>query len=132
MYGDTINSPESYTLIAEKKPIVLSDISPEIHGDIIDTVFTLKGAGFSHMTQVNLVSDESSYSADSIEVVGDGQAYARFIAKRIPAGIYSVEVVHDEGQTVIMVTHEPDIARHCHRIIRLSDGRVESDEPQVA
>ena len=39
-----------------------------------------------------------------------------------------IDRVHDEGQTVIMVTHEPDIAAHCHRIIRLTDGRVESDE----
>ena len=45
-----------------------------------------------------------------------------------------IDRVHDEGQTVIMVTHEPDIAAHCHRVIRLTDGRVESDErrrPQV-
>ena len=39
-----------------------------------------------------------------------------------------IDTVHDEGQTVIMVTHEPDIAAHCHRIIRLADGRVETDE----
>jgi putative ABC transport system ATP-binding protein len=41
-----------------------------------------------------------------------------------------IDQVHDEGQTVIMVTHEPDIARHCHRIIRLADGGVESDQNQ--
>ena len=41
-----------------------------------------------------------------------------------------IDQVHDEGQTVIMVTHEPDIARHCHRIIRLADGSVESDQGQ--
>ena len=39
-----------------------------------------------------------------------------------------IDQVHEAGQTVIMVTHEPDIARHCHRIIRLADGKVESDE----
>ncbi len=32
------------------------------------------------------------------------------------------------GNTVILVTHEEDIARHAHRIIRLRDGRIESDE----
>jgi putative ABC transport system ATP-binding protein len=41
-----------------------------------------------------------------------------------------IDRVHDEGQTVIMVTHEPDIAAHCHRVIRLADGRIESDERQ--
>jgi putative ABC transport system ATP-binding protein len=38
-----------------------------------------------------------------------------------------IDQVHDEGQTVIMVTHEPDIAAHCQRVIRLADGRLESD-----
>lgn len=32
-----------------------------------------------------------------------------------------------EGQTLILVTHEPDIAAHCQRVIRLSDGRIISD-----
>ena len=41
-----------------------------------------------------------------------------------------IDRVHDEGQTVIMVTHEPDIAAHCHRVIRLADGRIESDQRQ--
>lgn len=35
--------------------------------------------------------------------------------------------LHDQGQTVIMVTHEPEIARHCERVIRLEDGSVHSD-----
>ncbi|MEM1191070.1 MAG: ABC transporter ATP-binding protein [Pseudomonadota bacterium] len=35
--------------------------------------------------------------------------------------------LHDEGQTLIVVTHEADIATHCHRVIELSDGRVASD-----
>ena len=33
----------------------------------------------------------------------------------------------NEGQTIIIVTHEPDIARHCDRVIQLEDGRVKSD-----
>lgn len=36
--------------------------------------------------------------------------------------------LHKEGNTVILVTHEGDIAQHAHRIIRIRDGRVESDE----
>jgi putative ABC transport system ATP-binding protein len=36
--------------------------------------------------------------------------------------------LHEEGNTVILVTHEGDIAQHAHRIIRIRDGRVESDE----
>lgn len=36
--------------------------------------------------------------------------------------------LHDKGNTIIMVTHEDDIAHYAHRIIRLRDGLVETDE----
>ena len=36
--------------------------------------------------------------------------------------------IHRNGNTVIVVTHEEDIALHAHRIIRLRDGLIESDE----
>jgi putative ABC transport system ATP-binding protein len=35
--------------------------------------------------------------------------------------------LHREGQTVVMVTHEPDIAAHAERVVVLRDGRVSSD-----
>ena len=38
------------------------------------------------------------------------------------------EKIHQSGNTVIVVTHEKDIAEHTHRIIRLRDGLVETDE----
>lgn len=37
------------------------------------------------------------------------------------------EEIHRQGNTVILVTHEPDIAQHAHRIVRIKDGVVESD-----
>ncbi|MCK5337283.1 MAG: ABC transporter ATP-binding protein [Bacteroidales bacterium] len=39
-----------------------------------------------------------------------------------------LEEIHKLGNTIIVVTHEEDIARHAHRIIRLIDGNVASDE----
>jgi len=36
--------------------------------------------------------------------------------------------IHAAGNTIILVTHEPDIAAHAHRIVRLLDGKVESDQ----
>ncbi|WP_073091372.1 ABC transporter ATP-binding protein [Cyclobacterium lianum] len=36
--------------------------------------------------------------------------------------------LHQKGNTIIMVTHEDDIAHYAHRVIRLRDGLVESDE----
>jgi putative ABC transport system ATP-binding protein len=38
-----------------------------------------------------------------------------------------IRAVHAGGQTVVMVTHEPEIAEQCQRIVRLLDGRVVSD-----
>jgi putative ABC transport system ATP-binding protein len=35
--------------------------------------------------------------------------------------------LHAEGQTIIIVTHEEDIARHCRRIVKLRDGQILSD-----
>lgn len=35
--------------------------------------------------------------------------------------------IHKQGNTLVVVTHEEDIARHAHRIIRLKDGQIESD-----
>ncbi len=42
------------------------------------------------------------------------------------------EELHDEGQTIVMVTHEEDIAGHAQRIVRLWDGGVYSDCPTQA
>jgi len=39
-----------------------------------------------------------------------------------------LEKIHKEGNTIIVVTHEEDIAQHAHRIIRLIDGNIASDE----
>ena len=40
-----------------------------------------------------------------------------------------LEEIHKMGNTVIVVTHEEDIALHAHRIVRLMDGKISSDEP---
>jgi putative ABC transport system ATP-binding protein len=37
------------------------------------------------------------------------------------------EEIHKKGNTIILVTHEEDIALHAHRIVRLKDGLVETD-----
>ncbi|MEX0736209.1 MAG: ABC transporter ATP-binding protein [Bacteroidota bacterium] len=38
------------------------------------------------------------------------------------------DILHSEGNTIILVTHEEDIAAHAHRIVRIRDGKVEHDE----
>jgi putative ABC transport system ATP-binding protein len=37
--------------------------------------------------------------------------------------------LHDQGNTIVLVTHEHDIAMHAHRIIHIRDGKIERDEP---
>ena len=41
------------------------------------------------------------------------------------------EHLYDQGNTIIVVTHEEDIARHARRIVRLRDGLIESDGPAL-
>jgi len=38
------------------------------------------------------------------------------------------ERLHEKGHTIILVTHERDIAEHAHRTIHIRDGKIESDE----
>jgi putative ABC transport system ATP-binding protein len=39
--------------------------------------------------------------------------------------------LHGQGQTIIMVTHEPDIAAHAERVVTLRDGTIHSDRRQT-
>jgi macrolide transport system ATP-binding/permease protein len=38
--------------------------------------------------------------------------------------------LHGQGHTIIVVTHDSDIAAYAHRLVRIADGRITSDEPQ--
>jgi len=40
-----------------------------------------------------------------------------------------IEDIHSRGNTIILVTHEEDIALHAHRIVRMRDGLIEKDYP---
>ena len=40
-----------------------------------------------------------------------------------------LEEIHAKGNTIILVTHEEDIAQHAHRIVRMRDGLIEKDYP---
>jgi putative ABC transport system ATP-binding protein len=42
------------------------------------------------------------------------------------------ETIHDAGNTIILVTHEPEIATHAHRLIHLRDGVIETDKRNEA
>lgn len=40
--------------------------------------------------------------------------------------------LHEQGNTIVLVTHEPDVAAHAHRAIHIRDGKVEKDVVQAA
>jgi putative ABC transport system ATP-binding protein len=39
--------------------------------------------------------------------------------------------LHDEGRTVVLITHEPDVADQARRVIRLADGQVVADDERA-
>ena len=41
------------------------------------------------------------------------------------------EEIHENGNTIVVVTHEEDIASYAHRIVRMRDGLIESDQPNL-
>ena len=42
-----------------------------------------------------------------------------------------LDQLHDSGRTIILITHEHDVAMRASRVVRLSDGRIVSDEYQT-
>lgn len=44
---------------------------------------------------------------------------------------FFVNLNEKHGKTIVLVTHEPDIAEYCKRIVRFRDGKIESDETKV-
>jgi putative ABC transport system ATP-binding protein len=39
--------------------------------------------------------------------------------------------LHGRGNTIVLVTHEPDIAEYAHRVVHIRDGKIFSDQPSL-
>jgi putative ABC transport system ATP-binding protein len=63
-----------------------------------------------------LLADEPTGNLDSASTAEIMRLFAR---------------LNDEGRTVVIITHEPDVAAYAQRIVRLRDGRIQSDERQT-
>jgi putative ABC transport system ATP-binding protein len=70
-----------------------------------------------------LVTDPSILLAD--EPTGNLDSESSLEIMRLLADL------NQQGRTIVLITHEPDIARFAHRIVRLRDGLVVSDQPQA-
>jgi putative ABC transport system ATP-binding protein len=60
-----------------------------------------------------LLADEPTGNLDSrtsVEIMGIFQA------------------LNDEGKTIVLITHEPDIAQHAKRVVHVKDGKIQQDE----
>ena len=68
-----------------------------------------------------LVNDPSIILADEPTGNLDSKTGAEIMA--------ILDDLHAAGNTILLVTHEDVISRHAHRIVRLHDGRIASDEP---
>ncbi len=67
-----------------------------------------------------LVNDPSIILADEPTGNLDSKTGAEIMA--------ILDHLHAAGNTIVLITHEDDISRHAHRIVRLLDGRIASDE----
>jgi putative ABC transport system ATP-binding protein len=70
-----------------------------------------------------LVTDPSILLAD--EPTGNLDSESSLEIMRLLADL------NQQGRTIVLITHEPEIARFAHRIVRLRDGLVVSDQPQA-
>ena len=61
-------------------------------------------------------------------LLGVGRASLREALKALEI-MGLIEDIHAKGNTIILVTHEEDIAKHAHRIVRMRDGLIENDYP---
>src|SRR5580693_5534350 len=41
------------------------------------------------------------------------------------------DTLHERGNTIVLVTHEPDIAEYAHRVVHIRDGKIFSDQPSA-
>lgn len=95
-FGNLVPNDGAYTITASVADVQINDVTPERHGDAADAVLTIRGAGFSAGTTVELISTTSTtYSPAEFSIDSFTQMTATFQAGDVPTGIYDVRVSSD-------------------------------------
>ena len=102
-YGASVPDDGAYTLLATTEPVSLLDVTPDHHGNSVETTITIAGAGFRSGAKLELVNDDgNTFTADSTEADSFTSLTATFSESSVPAGIYDVRVtVGGTEQTLV-------------------------------
>ncbi len=92
-FGSQVSDSGDYTIRATTGELSILTTTPDRHGDSVDAVMTISGAGFVAGTTVELVNDSgTSFAASDVSVDGFTQITATFAAGTVPPNTYDVRV----------------------------------------
>jgi putative ABC transport system ATP-binding protein len=135
---------QSFNLLARTSAIENVEL-PLLYGDLGLSRTERRAAAQDAINHVGLQGRESNYPSQ----LSGGQQQRVAIARALvtkPAILLADEPtgnldsrtseeimgifqeLNDEGRTIVLITHEPDIAQHAKRIVHVRDGRIQSDE----
>ncbi len=106
VYGGSVQDDGAYTIRAETDPLSLLGVTPDHHGNSIDTVMTITGAGFQGTTSVELIADDNTtYDHASLDVDSFSQLTVTFdtATNSIPAGVYDVRVTSAGSNSATLI-----------------------------
>jgi putative ABC transport system ATP-binding protein len=135
---------QSFNLLARTSAMENVEL-PLLYADVTLTRAQRREAARESLHRVGLAGREASHSSQ----LSGGQQQRVAIARALvtqpailladePTGNLdsrtSVEIMgifqelNDAGKTIVLITHEPDIARHAKRIVHVKDGKIQQDE----
>ncbi|HYH06349.1 MAG TPA: ABC transporter ATP-binding protein [Thermoanaerobaculia bacterium] len=135
---------QSFNLLARTSALENVEL-PLLYGDVAPSKAQRRNAAKEALHRVGLAGREGNYPSQ----LSGGQQQRVAIARALvtdpailladePTGNLdsrtSVEIMgifqelNDEGKTVVLITHEPDIAQHAKRIVHVRDGLIQQDE----